>query len=872
MTDVTIFVIGTGKSHCLYRILIGKWHKGIMETNKKREKRWLRPWRQPALILLAYAALTVLMTWPIAGRLGTHIPGSEGDAWVHLWTARWVRDALFGDQSIFHSNIIFYPQGTSLTSHNIAWVNIAIWLPLQFVAGEAAAYSLMMLVVFVLNGFAIYLLARDLIQSEAAAFVAGLIGAFWPFILSHHNSPNLSLIAWIPLALLFLKRTLERQRLKDALLAAVFIALIGISRWQMLVLSGFLIALFYGCLIIRYPEYRTWRTAGLTLLIGIVALLIMLPLLLPLALDQITRANPDEIFTNDGSQTDLLAYVVPSRFHLWWGKTVFERFYGNFMINQFSVASIGYTVLILAIVGIIKRWRQARFWLLAALIYVFLALGPELLVNGQSVLPLPYRWFNDFFFLRIIRDPDRFNAILVIPIAMLAGLGVAAIQQIPRLSRRRSTLIVIAIAIFILFEYVVRYPTFAMDVPDWYQQLAQEEGEFAILDLPMQTRTHDEHYMHYQFEHGKALVGGMVSRPPAEAYTFIDSLPLLRSVRRDPVPPENITRFSAQFALLEKAGVRYLILHKKRLDDQQLTAWRDWLGLAPLHEDDELVVYSTGWQLGREMIAQSTGIPGLGLVAADLAPPSTAQDGWVTVSARWGSEIGLDQDYEVCFKIEQQGGENKRDKCLPLSPEWPTARWQANEVVDVSYLLNFDPFLESGNYTITAQVVPEGENEPASRLLSVGEVSFTAVERVFIDENELPPGNIQATFGEDIRLTDYAVSQADSDVLEVALRWQALKRMDRFYKIFLHLLDPTTGEVIGQVDTAPKNWGYPTTWWETGEVVIDSIQLSLAGLPPGQYELSVGLYDAATGERLSISSQPGEANPDRSLFLTTIQR
>ncbi|UCG23084.1 MAG: glycosyltransferase family 39 protein [Chloroflexota bacterium] len=841
-----------------------------MQEEKRRARR--RALSRNILVLITYAVLAIVMTWPIAGRLGTHIPGSESDVWVHLWTARWVRDALFGEPSLFHSDIIFYPQGTPLTTHNIAWVNIAMWLPLQLVAGEAAAYSLMMLAVLVLNGFAIYLLARDLIQSEGAAFVAGLIGAFWPFILSHHNSPNLSLIAWVPLAMLYLKRTVEQQRLKDALLTAVFVALIGISRWQMLTLSAPLIALFFGYLIVMYPERRTRRTAGLTLLAVFAAFLIMLPFLLPPAMDQITRADPEEIFTDDGKQTDLLAYIVPSRFHPWWGKVVFERFYGNFTINQFSVTFVGYTVLILALVAVLKRWRQARFWLLVTLIYILLALGPELLFNGQGIAPLPYRWVDDFFFIRIIRNPDRFNAILVVPAAMLAGLGVAAIQQNPRLSRRSATLVVVAIAIFILFEYIARTPTFAMDVPDWYHQLALEEGDFAILDLPMQRRVADENYMHYQFEHGKALVGGKVARPPAEAFAFIESLPLLQAVNRGPLPPEDITRFSDQFAQLDEADVRYLVMHKRRFKGEQLPAWREWLDLPPVYEDDILVVYRTDWQLSRDMVADETGIPGLGLVSADVGPPSIAQDGWVTIDARWGSETGLDQDYDVCFQISGPGSNLEREFCHPLSPEWPTGRWEANEVVDVSYSLNFDPYLESGEYAVTAVVVPEGKKEPVSDPLTMGQVAFTAVERVFAGEDEFLPGDIQATFGEEISLIDYALRQADGDMMEVTLRWLTLERMDEFYKFFVHILDPVTGEVVSQVDTAPRDWGYPTTWWEAGEIVTDSVQLSLADLSPGEYEVTIGLYDGGTGERLPITARSDESQAGGVLHLTMIQR
>ena len=52
------------------------------------------------LVLAAYMGLTFVLTWPVAGQLGTHIPGSDGDAWVHLWTFNWVKEALLSGSSL----------------------------------------------------------------------------------------------------------------------------------------------------------------------------------------------------------------------------------------------------------------------------------------------------------------------------------------------------------------------------------------------------------------------------------------------------------------------------------------------------------------------------------------------------------------------------------------------------------------------------------------------------------------------------------------------------------------------------------------------------------------------------------------------------
>ncbi len=54
-------------------------------------------------------------------------------------------------------------------------------------------------------------------------------------------------------------------------------------------------------------------------------------------------------------------------------------------------------------------------------------------------------------------------------------------------------------------------------------------------------------------------------------------------------------------------------------------------------------------------------------------------------------------------------------------------------------------------------------------------------------------------------------------------------------------------------------------------MVRDSSELSLpVDIPPGQYELTVGLYDLVTGERLSTSGAEGHPATNNAVHLTTV--
>ena len=69
------------------------------------------------------------MTWPAIARLNTHLAGGRPDTLVHQWTFWWVGQSVLTGLNPFETDLLFYPVGVSLASHNIAWLNSALWLP-----------------------------------------------------------------------------------------------------------------------------------------------------------------------------------------------------------------------------------------------------------------------------------------------------------------------------------------------------------------------------------------------------------------------------------------------------------------------------------------------------------------------------------------------------------------------------------------------------------------------------------------------------------------------------------------------------------------------------------------------------------------------
>jgi hypothetical protein len=70
-------------------------------------------------------------------------------------------------------------------------------------------------------------------------------------------------------------------------------------------------------------------------------------------------------------------------------------------------------------------------------------------------------------------------------------------------------------------------------------------------------------------------------------------------------------------------------------------------------------------------------------------------------------------------------------------------------------------------------------------------------------------------------------------------------------------------------DGQPAAGARPTTGWVPGEYVTDRHELVIpADLPPGEYVVEVGLYDAgARGlPRLPLLDESGQAETDRVIF------
>jgi hypothetical protein len=125
----------------------------------------------------------------------------------------------------------------------------------------------------------------------------------------------------------------------------------------------------------------------------------------------------------------------------------------------------------------------------------------------------------------------------------------------------------------------------------------------------------------------------------------------------------------------------------------------------------------------------------------------------------------------------------------------------------------------------------------------------------------------QVEFGERIMLLGYKPELA-SDSLELTLYWQAERLLDQNWTVFVHLMD-SSGVMITQRDSQPRDGRYPTSVWDEGEVVDDPHHLALPDdVPDGEYRVVAGLYAVETRERLPVLDSQGNPAGDSIPLLT----
>ena len=540
--------------------------------------------RRHAWVLIAYAVLGLLLTWPMAAHLASHVPGDGIDDPSLVWNLWWNKHALVdAPQNPFAVGWQFWPVGINLAFYTLTVLNGLLGVPLQAAIGLIPAYNLLLLSSFAVGAFGAYLLCLDFLRRttrrpRTLAFASAIIGgAFYAFaapkmFYAALGQGNIASSQWLPFAALYIVRAARPGgRPRDAVLAGLFVLLQAYAELTyasfLAILAG--LAVLWGLWLQAHGRHENEVSAGhhaggegLGLLarfglLGPVVLIGVLPILANMLPD--LRAEGD-FFTSGGGfadifSADLAGYSVPIQLHPIlggvirdWSNNSTPRPDGSyFAVNKGQQIYLGYVAMALAALGLWRgrRRRVAWFWAIACLLFFLLTLGPSLRVAGYDLkLPLPFAVVAQLPFFKGNRYPSRYSVMLLLSMAPLVSLGVMEVLGwrnraggTAGLSARRLWPAA-AILALLLFEHLsAPLPLSDLRVPVLYDRVASQPGDFALLELPLGWRNgarvagkQDAIIMQElwdQTHHGKRLLGGNTSRNPEFKFQYFSEDPTL---------------------------------------------------------------------------------------------------------------------------------------------------------------------------------------------------------------------------------------------------------------------------------------------------------------------------------------------------------
>jgi hypothetical protein len=508
------------------------------------------------LAFTLYAALAVGMTWPLARSPHALLHGNA-DAFGNVWAMSWVAHQLPRDPwHLFDSNM-YFPHTKSLAYAESLVPQGLMALPVLAAGGSAAlAYNLVLLLTFPVAGLGAMLLARDLEASRGPAILAGLGFAFCAYRWDHIVHVQTLSCGWLPLALLFLRRTMRSPTSGSAVG-------LGTCAWLQVLSSGYYaLVLAVAILVVvaaevfgtreaggRFRPPRGLRHAALALALAALAAAPVFAQHREVAKRHGFVRAAGEMAVWSATFSSWLDPGPDSLLpHTGWLHDAFEDREPLFPGSVFLIAgALGLTA-----------WGRRRNWALcAALLAVgaLLAFGPEIRVLGATV-PAPFALVRILPGGGLLRTPARFAILGILGLGLLAALAMTRILEGRPLSKRQRLVLLGAIGLFAVLEaWPAGLSRLVKPAPPFPPSAAflRDAPAGAVLELPWSEREQAARYVYWSTAHWQPLVNGYGSFDPPGNF----ALGLLG--RRFP------TGYTAR--QLRAAGVVYVVIHTDRLTE-----------------------------------------------------------------------------------------------------------------------------------------------------------------------------------------------------------------------------------------------------------------------------------------------------------------
>lgn len=532
--------------------------------------RWLR---RDWLTLTGYLTLAILSTYPLLAHMSGDLLPQGTDNHIKLWDIWWLGRVMHTGQPLQYTHDLFFPTGVSLAFHSISYTTSALARLLMTFTSIFTAYKITILIALFASAYAAYLLIRPVVQRPTAAWVGGAIYGFAPYhVMQAYGHPDLAHLAVIPVTVLLLREALSRRSLWLALAAG---AVFGLAPWTSLYVLG-LTGLTVGVVgLFTLAQDGRWREGGTWLAVAMMvaaALAVSAPRLLPILWDSGSIGEAAAAKYNPNLQIDVVTYLLPSPgnplFAGWVRPLASRMFYAEGSPPYLGLIPLALTI---AAIAARDRRRETWPWVVSGAMFLILSMGPALRAGGALYenIRLPAALLQRIPLFQIVR-PHYYFLGLLLPLGVLSAIGLDRLLTMlgDRHGRPSVEFLSGVLVIALAAEYWAGpMPMRAPEVSPFYEELAADSDNYALIDLPMDYDS-SKRYLYYQLFHQHPIAGGMIGRIPDSAYVTIEHNALLSRWNAEAplvcsdLPPERARTAAERLA---DDGFRYVIVHRDRL-------------------------------------------------------------------------------------------------------------------------------------------------------------------------------------------------------------------------------------------------------------------------------------------------------------------
>jgi hypothetical protein len=529
------------------------------------------------LATAVYCLLTAVYFYPCLPTLGTHLIGPPEDNIVGYWDIWWSNDQVLpGDRSLSFSNLLFYPEGSSL--YYVAWsfYNLLLSFPLRLLCGNVAVYNLIILHSFPLAGIGAFLLLRYLTRNSWLAFLGGFIFAFSPyhFVRAQHHF-HINTLQFVPFFVLFFIKTVREGTRKNLILATFFFLLNALADWNYLFFAGYFIVFSYIYLAVRRRRVVLWDIIRKSAVVVGLPLLILSPWLIPMIWIGIAHKEAT-LLGHNFFVTDLVGLIVPNHYH-WLNVVGFiNRINASYTGNPWEVVSyLGLASIVIVARTFRRILRQTAPFFIGGIAFLIMAMGVNPHIAG-AIIPvrLPDQVLCQLPFLSNLRCPVRFMSYVYLFWSIIVVIAAKSLIESAPSSRRKLILTILLPTLLVADFFNICHDKTEVFMPPCYQVIAADNDRFGILNLP---EGYEEscRYMMYQTLHGLPIANGAITRKIGKS--LIDVL--------------DTTDLDIQYRQLCDSKVKYIVVHKDLLKSESFKLDKYRRCYRQQFEDDRSIVF-----------------------------------------------------------------------------------------------------------------------------------------------------------------------------------------------------------------------------------------------------------------------------------------